>query len=93
MKRIRYTEEFKTEAIKQITERGHGVVEVSKRLGISDKSLYAWLRKNKVASSPDSKDLMAVKQELNRVKAELKRTTEERDILKKAAVYFASHQE
>jgi len=47
MKRIRYTEEFKAEAIKQITERGHGVVEVSKRLGISDKSLYAWLRKNK----------------------------------------------
>jgi transposase len=36
---------------------------------------------------------LAIKQELNRVKAELKRTTEERDILKKAAVYFASHQE
>jgi transposase len=29
MKRIRYTEEFKAEAIKQITERGHGVVEVT----------------------------------------------------------------
>ena len=54
MKRIRYTEEFKAEAIKQITERGHGVVEVSKRLGISDKSLYAWLRKNKAASAPDA---------------------------------------
>ena len=80
MQRIRYTEEFKAEAIKQITERGHGVVEVSKRLGISDKSLYAWLRKNKAATSPDCKDLLAIKQELNRVKAELKRTTEERDI-------------
>jgi transposase len=93
MQRIRYTEEFKAEAIKQITERGHGVMEVSKRLGISDKSLYAWLRKNKAAASPGAKDLIAIKQELNRVKAELKRTTEERDILKKAAVYFASHQE
>jgi len=41
MQRIRYTEEFKAEAIKQITESGHGVVEVSKRLGVSDKSLYA----------------------------------------------------
>ena len=39
MKRIRYIEEFKAEAIKEITERGHVVVEVSKRLGISDKSL------------------------------------------------------
>ena len=40
MKGIRYTAEFKAEALKQITERGHGVVEVSKRLGVSDKSLY-----------------------------------------------------
>lgn len=87
MQRIRYTEEFKSEAIKQITERGHGVVEVSKRLGISDKSLEAWLRKNKATTSPDAKDLLTVKQELKRVKAELKRTTEERDILKKAAEY------
>ena len=38
MKGIRYTAEFKVEALKQITERGHGVVEVSKRLGVSDKS-------------------------------------------------------
>ena len=93
MHRIRYTEEFKTEAIKQVIERGYTAVEVSKRLGISVKSLYAWLRKNKAATTPNGKDLLAIKQELNRVKAELKRTTEERDILKKAAVYFASHQE
>ena len=45
MKGCRYTAEFKAEAIKQITERGYGVVEVAKRLGISDKSLYAWLKK------------------------------------------------
>jgi transposase len=44
MKGMRYTAEFKAEAIKQVTERGHGVVEVSKRLGILDKSLYAWLK-------------------------------------------------
>jgi transposase len=93
MQRIRYTEEFKKEAIKQVIEKGYTAVDVSKRLGISEKSLYAWLRKNKAATSPDGKDLMLIKQELNRVKAELKRTTEERDILKKAAVYFASHQE
>ena len=45
MQGIRYTAEFKAEAIKQITERGYGVVEVAKRLGVSDKSLYAWLKK------------------------------------------------
>jgi transposase len=39
MKRSTYTDEFKAEAVKQITERGHGVLDVSKRLGVSDKSL------------------------------------------------------
>ena len=85
----RYTAEFKAEAIKQITERGHGVVEVSKRLGVSDKSLYAWLKQSQQDDLPNSKDIVALKQELQRMKAELKRTTEERDILKKAAAYFA----
>ena len=45
MRGTRYTAEFKAEAIKQITERGYGVVEVAKCLSISDKSLYAWLKK------------------------------------------------
>jgi transposase len=69
------------------------VVELSKRLEISDKGLYALLRKHKEVYSPDSKGLWAIKQEFSRVKAELKRTTEERDIFKKATMYFASHQE
>ena len=89
MQGSRYTAEFKAEAIKQITERGYGVVEVAKRLGISDKSLYAWLKQNRENDLPNSKDIVALKQELQRLKIELKRTTEERDILKKAAAYFA----
>ena len=46
MKSSRYTAEFKAEAIKQVTERGHSVLDVAKRLGVSDKSLYAWLKQN-----------------------------------------------
>ena len=44
MKRARYPVEFKAEAVKQVTERSHGVVNVAKRLGMSDKSLYLWVR-------------------------------------------------
>ena len=44
MKSVRYPAEFKVEAVKQVTERGHWVVDVAKRLGMSDKSLYLWLR-------------------------------------------------
>ena len=40
MKAVRYPSEFKTEAVKQVTERSHGVVEVAKRLCMSDRSLY-----------------------------------------------------
>lgn len=38
----RYTEEFKAEAVKQVTDRGHSVADVAGRLGVSIHSLYAW---------------------------------------------------
>jgi transposase len=84
----RFTEEFKIEAVKQITERGHAVAEVAGRLGVSTHSLYQWTKRYSVphAEREANKDQQA---ELRRLKAELKRVTEERDILKKAAAYFA----
>lgn len=94
MRGIRYTAEFKAEAIKQIAERGHDVVDVAKRLGVSTKSLYKWVHEANLQQQPAvSKDVAALKQEVARLNAALKRATEERDILKKAAVYFASHPE
>jgi len=41
----RYTEEFKIEAVKQITERGYSVQDVARRLGTTTHSLYAWRQK------------------------------------------------
>ncbi len=94
MKGIRYTAEFKAEAIKQITERGHDTAGVAERLGVSTKSLYKWLKEADSQKQPTAnRDVVALKQEVARLNAALKRATEERDILKKAAVYFASHQE
>ncbi len=94
MKGIRYTAEFKAEAIKQITERGHDVADVAQRLGVSTKSLYKWIKEADLQKQPVvNKDVAALKQEVARLNAALKRATEERDILKKAAVYFASHLE
>lgn len=89
MKRVSYTAEFKAEAVKQVIERGHGVVEVSSRLGVSDKSLYLWVRQAKERQGTGSGEAASLKGEIARLKAELKRTSEERDILKKAAAYFA----
>ena len=84
----RYTEEFKAEAVKQITERGHSVADVASRLGVTTHSLYAWLRK--YGHGPrHAAHLDDQQAEIRRLKAELKRVTEERDILKKATAYFA----
>lgn len=83
----RYTKEFKTEAVKQVTERGYPVTEVAARLGVSPHSLYKWVggcRKVRSASSED-----ALRAEVAKLKSELRRVQEERDILKKAAAYFA----
>ncbi len=41
----RYPEEFKIEAVKQITEKGHSVAEVAGRLGATTDSLYAWIKR------------------------------------------------
>lgn len=83
----KYSDEFREEAVKQITERGYSVKEVSVRLGVSTKSLYQWLggvRGHRAAEKTSS-----LEAENARLKAELKRVEEERDILKKAAKYFA----
>ena len=81
-----FTEDFKRDAVAQITDRGYPVAEVSKRLGVSPHSLYAWKKKfsKTSGSGDDDKDV-----EIRRLKRELARVTEERDILKKATAYFA----
>jgi len=84
----RYTDEFKIEAVRQVTDRGYAVAEVADRLGVTTHSLYAWLKKFSPKQAKDQ-ELDEAQRELRRLKAELRRVTEERDILKKAATYFA----
>ena len=81
MSNKRYTEEFRAEAVKQVTDRGHSVAEVAGRLGISIHSLYAW-RKAQVKLGAVRLADTEQAAELRRVKSELRRVTEERDILK-----------
>jgi len=85
MGKANFTEEFKRDAVRQITERGYPVSEVSQRLGVSAHSLYEW--RKKYVGVVDKGNEQA--DEIRRLKRELVRVTEERDILKKAAAYFA----
>ena len=81
----RYSDEFKAEAAKQVIDQGRSVREVSTRLGVSIDSLYAWVREQRKAPAMRQADA-SLAAENRRLQAELKRVTEERDILKKAAV-------
>ena len=90
----RYTDEFKAEAVKQVLERGRTVKDVAPRLGVNMHSLYEWVRLAKAsaatpAASPAGAPARGESVEVRRLTAELRRVTEERDILKKAAAYFA----
>ena len=87
-KGIRYTDEFKQEAVNQVVVHGYPVSEVSERLGISTKSLYVWIKRfSKPRQQRENEtDLRA---ENARLKRELRRAQQERDILKEAAVFFA----
>ena len=85
---IRYTEEFKRDAVAQVVDRGYSVLEVATRLGISTKSLYEW-KKRYHKPERQIRQEAADATEIRRLKAELARVTEERDILKKATAYFA----
>lgn len=88
-----YDDEFRAEAVKQVIDKGYSVNDVSKRLGVSAQSLYKWVK----AASPTrenelEREISETKRENLRLKAELRRAQEDRDILKKAAAYFAKEQ-
>ncbi|HHQ9040160.1 IS3 family transposase [Escherichia coli] len=81
----RYPEEFKIEAVKQVVDRGYSVASVATRLDITTHSLYFWIKKYGPDSSTN-KEQSDAQAEIRRLQKELKRVTDERDILKKAAL-------
>jgi transposase len=94
MTKGRFADEFKEEAVKQVIERGYMVADVAKRLGVSVQSLYKWVKV--YAPNPTDRyeaELKEVRRENLKLKAELSRAQEERDLLKKAAAYFAKNPE
>lgn len=76
MSKSNFSGEFKRDAVCQITDRGYSVSEVSLRLGVSQHFLYEW-KKMFAASNVQGNDEA---EEIRRLKKELARVTEERDI-------------
>lgn len=87
MKRRRYSEEFKQEAVRRVLDGPASSNQVSRDLGIGQPTLSKWVRQFKQGgSSSFSKEALVA---MRRLKEENKRLKAERDILKKATVFFA----
>ena len=90
-KRRKYTQAFKEEAVKLITEQGYQITEAARNLGINENMLGRWKRGIE-GSGEETHELQggtAIHAELNRLREENKRLKMEREILKKAAAFFA----
>jgi transposase len=86
-----YTKEFKEEAVKLVTEAGLSIPEVARRLSVGKSTIEYWVRKANAGAVSDrgKKMVTAEEMELNRLRRENAELKMEREILKKAAAYFA----
>jgi transposase len=91
-KQKHYSKQFKIDAVKLITEQGYKVSEAARNLGIHHSSLRRWkneLEKDSTHAFPGKGHMSPEKEELYRLRKENKRLRIEREILKKAAAFFA----
>ena len=88
----RYTAEFRAEAVKLVLDEKVGLTEVARRLDLPAKSLANWVRAaraGKVVQGPVAHPVTDLEAEVSRLRAENARLKMEREILRKAAAYFA----
>ena len=91
-KRQKYTKEFKADTIKLVLEQGYSCAEAGRRLGLHSTNVSRWIREQ----HQDEKDIAEggvtrreLEEEVLRLRKENKRLEMEREILKKAAAFFA----
>ncbi len=96
MSRRRYTREFKLSAVKLVNEQGYSVPEAARSLGVDAANVRGWVEKFSSASAEEGGVLPSgegvLKAELRRLRKENTRLLMEREILKKAAAFFAGEQ-
>jgi transposase len=90
--RVKYTKEFKQDAVNLVIEQGYSANEVGRRLGVSQTNVSRWVREYR----RDQQDLAEggvtrkeLEAEIRRLRKENQRLQMEREILKKATAFFA----
>jgi len=91
--RRRFTQEFKDDAVSLVVEQGYSSAEVGRRLGVNENNVNRWVRQYRdkyESASTDGQTREQLETELKRLRKENKRLEMEREILKKAAAFFAN---
>ena len=92
MQRRRFSREFKIEAVKLVRERGISVAQAGRDLDVHENVLRKWVKEfgsDPVQAFPGHGQMKPEQQEIERLRREVSKLKAERDILKKAAAYFA----
>jgi transposase len=92
MERRNFTREFKLEAVRLIKQRGVGYAQASQDLSVHQSQLRSWVKAfadNPAQAFPGQGQMKPERAEIARLKREVIKLKAERDILKKAAAYFA----
>ena len=95
MPKRQFSHDFKTSAVQLVQEQGYSIGQAAKSLGIDASTLRFWVRKFGTksingAAAPTGE--VAVRNEIRKLREEVRRLRIEREILKKATAFFASHQ-
>ncbi len=95
MGRRSFTREFKVEAVRLVRDRGVTVAQASRDLGVHENVIRKWAKDFKadpLEAFPGHAKMKAAEAEIERLRREVQKLKIERDILKKAAAYFAKDQ-
>lgn len=88
-----YSSEFKASAVKLAAESGQSIAKTARDLGVNKNTLYNWIAEYSHPNKTNQNNMTSKNEysfeEVNRLKKELAMVKQERDLLKKAAAYFA----
>jgi transposase len=89
MRAKRYSSEFKAEAVRLVLEQGLAPAQAARDLGVSQTSMDKWIRQARLSRPSDEPIAISEREELKLLRKEVSALKLEREILKKAAAYFA----
>ena len=87
--RRKFSDEFKEEAVKLVTDQGYKISEAARNLGIHATQLRRWVKAETAEAKPSTASMSQLQAELKQLRRENERLRMEREILKKAAAFFA----